>query len=361
MGVLLWILTSIVVQITAQDCGSRETQAFWVLGCAKPIVVERADPIMEPGRPSNHLHSVMGGDAFDFDLDYAQTQTSNCTTCGITMDLSNYWVPTVYYHAENGSFIDVEQVGGINVYYQERMDWQEYCANMTLQPFPKDFRMIAGNFTLRKYDYRKIEQRAIEFICLPANGEQGLPPFHGFPNRTCGGGLQIRIRFPSCWDGVNVDSVDHKSHVAYPSGIDNGECPETHPVRIPSLLYENTWNVMAFDHLRKPGDQPFVLSQGDPTGCGYHGDFLNGWDIDLLERAIRDPKCGDSNAGGRIQRCPTLRPFLQDGVSQKSCKSIPSKVDEQVFGVLSHLPGCNPIQSDPQGARVYSGNCTVLK
>jgi Domain of unknown function (DUF1996) len=25
--------------------------------------------------------------------------------------------------------------------------------------------------------------------------------------------LSFHVRFPSCWDGVNVDSPDHKSHV----------------------------------------------------------------------------------------------------------------------------------------------------
>ncbi|EON65187.1 hypothetical protein W97_04424 [Coniosporium apollinis CBS 100218] len=29
----------------------------------------------------------------------------------------------------------------------------------------------------------------------------------------------------------------------------------------------------------------FVLSNGDPTGYGYHGDFINAWDIDFLQRA----------------------------------------------------------------------------
>ena len=27
--------------------------------------------------------------------------------------------------------------------------------------------------------------------------------------------LSFHVRFPSCWDGVNVDSPDHKSHVRY--------------------------------------------------------------------------------------------------------------------------------------------------
>ncbi|KAH8887849.1 hypothetical protein GQ53DRAFT_271453 [Thozetella sp. PMI_491] len=323
--------------------------AFWVLGCGKPVVVERLDPIVSPGTVSGHVHTVMGGNAFTSNMTYETTQTSQCTTCGVTKDLSNYWVPTVYFQAANGSFVSVEQVGGINIYYQQRIDHTEIRAGKKIHAFPKGFRMLAGNPLLRSYNPHSLEQRAIEFVCLLTNGEKGLPPFPGFPNRTCDGGLQIRIRFPCCWDGQNLDSADHKSHMAYPSMVDNGVCPDTHPVRLISLFYEMTWSVTAFNHLREPGDQPFVFSFGDPTGFGYHGDFVNGWDADLLNDAIYDSSCGDS-AGGRINLCDTFKPYLQDAKIQNECPGITSEVVEQVAGVLPALPGCNPVQNGPQDA-----------
>lgn len=145
--------------------------------------------------------------------------------------------------------------------HRQRIDHTELEANKTIQPFPNDFRMVAGDAKTRNWT-DTLEHRAIEFICLLENGEHGLDPFHGFPNRTCDGGLQIRVRFPCCWDGKNSDSHNHRDHVAYPSMVDNGVCPETHPVRLMSLLYESTWSVKQFDHLWKTGDQPFVLSNG---------------------------------------------------------------------------------------------------
>jgi Domain of unknown function (DUF1996) len=48
----------------------------------------------------------------------------------------------------------------------------------------------------------------------------------------------------SCWDGKNLDSPDHKSHVAYPTAgpasfdTDGGACPTTHPVKIPQVMLE---------------------------------------------------------------------------------------------------------------------------
>lgn len=122
--------------------------------------------------------------------------------------------------------------------------------------------MIAGNPNRRTYNASALEDRAVEYVCLPANGENGTASFGGFPDHTCLGGLQTRVRFPSCWDGENIDSADHRSHVAYPSMVDNGYCGPSHPVRIMALLYEITWAVDRFDHLRTPGDQPFVLSFG---------------------------------------------------------------------------------------------------
>jgi hypothetical protein len=122
--------------------------------------------------------------------------------------------------------------------------------------------MIAGDTNRRTYNSSINEDRAIEYVCIPANGDQGNATTGGFPDHTCLGGLQIRIRFPSCWDGENIDSPDHRSHVAYPSMMDNGICDDAHPVRILALLYETTFAVDHFDALRKPGEQPFVLSSG---------------------------------------------------------------------------------------------------
>lgn len=78
------------------------------------------------------------------------------------------------------------------------------------------------------------------------------------------------IRFPTCWDGVNLDSANHMSHVAYPtSGTfeTGGPCPPTHPVRIPQLFYEVIWDTTKFNDKSlwpEDGSQPFVWSNGDP-------------------------------------------------------------------------------------------------
>lgn len=42
-----------------------------------------------------------------------------------------------------------------------------------------------------------------------------------------------------CWDGVNLDSPDHQSHVyntiTQDGFVNAGKCPSTHPVRMPQV------------------------------------------------------------------------------------------------------------------------------
>ena len=56
------------------------------------------------------------------------------------------------------------------------------------------------------------------------------------------GEMEISISFQECWDGVNLDSPDHKSHVAFRQGeADDAPCPATHPVRLPRLDFFIRW------------------------------------------------------------------------------------------------------------------------
>lgn len=314
-------------------------RSFWRLPCAAPLVTERADPIMNPGTLANHLHTIMGGNAFDFSMSYNDTQTATCSSCAVTKDFSNYWAPTLYYRAENGSFINVEQNGGALIYYLQRSDPLDPEYENGLLAFPAGFRMTAGDRLLRDYT-DTLEQQAISFACL---GTQTAET-HGLPDINCPDGLRAQVFFPSCWDGVNLDSHDHKSHMAYPSVYNAGHCPISHPKRFISIFYEITWNVDAFsDMWYKATSHPFVLSTGDPTGYSYHGDFINGWDVPTLQAAVNNCTAAD----GVIEECPVFS-FFPDNVTS-GCK-LPPSVDEPTIGILSALPGCNPIREGPEPA-----------
>ncbi|KAF6839010.1 wsc domain-containing protein [Colletotrichum plurivorum] len=318
--------------------------AFFILPCSRPVVVERADPIVNPGTLSGHVHTIMGGSGFDFSMTYEQARASVCSTCKVTADLSNYWIPNLYHLGRDGKFTSVPQSGGMLVYYLLRADPKDPEYSRGLLAFPKGFRMLAGDPRLRSFN-NTLEQRAISYVCLGNGG----PQTNGFPNRNCPGGLRVQVMFPSCWDGRNVDSIDHKSHMAYPDRVDNGKCPQSHPKRFATLFYEVIFNINDFKDQWYGDEPPFVLSNGDPTGFGLHGDFLNGWDVDVLQTAIL--KCTDNS--GNIEKCDVFSFF--DDETRKGCR-VPAKVDEQVFGKLDALPGCNTVQPGPENAQ-SQGNC----
>ena len=57
----------------------------------------------------------------------------------------------------------------------------------------------------------------------------------------------LLLRSLRCWDGKNLDSPDHQSHMYNNIEIDDFKnapyCPSTHPVRVPQVTFEATWYV----------------------------------------------------------------------------------------------------------------------
>jgi hypothetical protein len=109
-----------------------------------------------------------------------------------------------------------------------------------------------------------------------------------FPHQ-CPGSMRAQVFFPSCWDGVNLDSSDHKSHMAYPiQNYNGGDCPASHPVHLVSLFYEMFVHVEQFPY----NAGSWVWSFGDNMGLGFHADFQDGWtDKSILQGALDN--CGD--------------------------------------------------------------------
>jgi hypothetical protein len=124
--------------------------AYFVLGGGgMPLVLERRDPILSPGRVSNHVHSVVGGNGFAATMDFAQAQTSTCSTVSPIADKSSYWMPNLYFHdPNNGSFIRVPEQPYHKIYYKYGNGENEYDTD--IEEFPQEFRMIAGNMLYRE-------------------------------------------------------------------------------------------------------------------------------------------------------------------------------------------------------------------
>lgn len=149
--------------------------------------------------------------------------------------------------------------------------------------------------------------------------------------------MRAQVFFPSCWDGQNLDSEDHKSHMAYPIGAYNdGSCPDTHPVHLISLFYELFAPVGDFPY---NGAGTWSFSNGDTNGYRYHGDFQMGWkDSSLLQEFIDN--C--PGAQGNVADCPALAAVM-DTTAASACQFQGQIVNEDIGDVnpIASLPGCN--------------------
>ena len=135
----------------------------------------------------------------------------------------------------------------------------------------------------------------------------------------------------SCWDGKNLDSPDHKSHISYPTGsFEMGSaCPASHPVKIPQVMYEIMFDTRQFNNLAdwpEDGSQPFYWAMGDNTGYGIHGDYLFGWKGDALQRAM-DGHCANDRCAPLQRQADQTAVQCTKGQSVKEdigddCKSI---------------------------------------
>ncbi|PYI07964.1 WSC domain-containing protein [Aspergillus sclerotiicarbonarius CBS 121057] len=333
---------------------SSVSDAFWRLPCRGRSGVARMDPLMAPGKPSDHVHVVHGSGGFSMSATETSLKKANCTSCGVTQDQSAYWVPALYFMHENGDAELVNEVGGMLAYY--------FLNGENVTAFPENFRMIAGDPFLRNFPWpvpdppksewsgnqssqSALRQKALGFNCL--NYDQPAEPSlgrHFLPNKTfldehCTDGVRFELMFPSCWNGKDVDSEDHRSHMAYPSLVMDGDCPEGFETRLVSLFYETIWDTYAFKN--KQGT--FVLANGDPTGYGYHGDFIYGWQTGFLQRAVDE--C--TNLSGRVEDCPIFD--LQSDSEQGQCSfSVPDELkNEDVYFHKGGLPNNVAIQYGP--------------
>ncbi|KAK3936853.1 hypothetical protein QBC46DRAFT_366606 [Diplogelasinospora grovesii] len=307
------------------------------------LVVDRLDPLVNPGSiPSPHLHQIVGGNSFNASMDpttHDLPTISTCTSCTFSEDFSNYWTAVLFFRARNGTFKRVPQFvsefldgrGGITVYYIP-----PYDGKTTVTAFKPGFRMLVGDASLRSQTskYPKVCHR-----CMPASGDNSnvncqKPDSQALPKGFCAGGIRSVITFPTCWDGKNTDSVDHMSHVAYPTSgtFDNGgPCPSTHPVKIPQVMYEVMWDTRPFNNKQlwpEDGSQPFVWSTGDKDGYSQHGDYVFGWKGDSLQRAL-NARCNG-----------TVCSELKTQAAEESMRCTKEQVvKEDIDGWLTSLPG----------------------
>ncbi|KAI0150802.1 hypothetical protein GGR57DRAFT_514065 [Xylariaceae sp. FL1272] len=315
------------------------------------LVVDRIDPLVNPGMQySPHLHQLVGGNSLNMTMDPTthDLASSTCTSCTFAQDKSNYWTAVMFFKAKNGTYKRVPQVGnggpqgdlinngGLDVYY---------IPSGKVTAFAKGFRMLAGNAA--NTDSSKVQKANICHRCWTSTSENqfvGGAPCTGsdtvdIPKSNTCKMIRQTIIFPTCWDGKNLDSPDHQSHVAYSSGsgaTGGGACPSTHPVKLPQIMYELMWNVTSFTNspdFPTDGSNPYIYSM-NLGGSAAHGDYVFGWEGDTLQKAM-DNSCNLNTD------CPKAGITAQTPAQYNAC-TVQQQSPETVDGWIAELPIGSP-------------------
>jgi hypothetical protein len=236
----------------------RQSEAVWSVKCD---LSHRApdDPIVFPAQAGrSHMHDFFGNVSADANSSTA-TLVKAASTClkGIDeVDRAAYWTPSLL----NGNAV-VAAVPG-----EQRIDayYAVLDKRMPVRPMPFGLRMVAGDAKAASPQPLDI----VHYNCLRyPNGGQVTKPSASIPTCPENSYLSAKISFPGCWDGKNLDSPDHKSHMAYPV---RGACPVSHPVGLPSMGIRVRWKTV-----RGVPSSRLSLSSGGQLSL--HADFWNVW------------------------------------------------------------------------------------
>jgi hypothetical protein len=233
------------------------------------------DPIVYPGQPGkSHLHAFFGNTGINANSTATSIATTGNSTCrGGTINRSGYWVPAII-DTRDGTPVRPDS---IIVYYKTGYNGVKPG---DIKSLPQGLRMIAGDSkNSAPYQWGG----PAHFTCLDASGTG--PQTQNIPV-TCATGNWIwaTVRFPQCWDGINLDSPDHKSHMSSPVA---GSCPATHPVAVPEITVNVAYPVTDMSALARWRMASDTYDPSIPAGYSSHADWFNGWKPQIMDAFVQ--------------------------------------------------------------------------
>ncbi len=244
------------------------------------------DPLVYPNQPgAAHHHTFFGNTTTNAKSDlmtFASTGNSTCN--GGIMNRSAYWVPSMIDTKSNAPIVPDG-----SLFYYKTGDFSD-APSATITTPPKGLRMITGNAKATTAD------AAVGlYTCISATGTT-TPWKPNIVNCAVGETMQLHIDFPQCWDGINLDSPDHKSHMSPRENVAGApaRCPSTHPVMIPEITLNINYKITVPNQTvnwRLASDNYATTS---PGGYSTHADWVNGWDEKFMAGIIKN--CLQKNA-----------------------------------------------------------------
>ncbi|MFI9244655.1 DUF1996 domain-containing protein [Streptomyces sp. NPDC053086] len=270
--------------------------------------------IVAPGvsNGAHHFHDYIGNQsntAFASDEDLANADTS-CVDQG---DRSTYYWPVL--RLQNGTQErDAGAPGG----------GTEGNAGQIVTPKQVTLTFVGnprGKVTAMPRLLRIITGDAKAFVNGPGNanaswsctGYEDRQLKDKYPLCPSGSDVVRTFRFQSCWDGRNIDSANHRTHVAF--AAEDGSCPAGFQP-IPQLVQRIVYDVPAPSVADGGRTVPLFAVDSFPEQLHKpvtdHGDFINVFDEDLMREMVdcvnSGRTCGASADDSGATGTPTASP-----------------------------------------------------
>jgi hypothetical protein len=239
------------------------------------------DPIVYPGQAGkSHLHQFYGNTGANANSTYSSLRGGGSSTCMSPLNRSAYWMPAML--DGKGNVVRPDYVA---IYYKRRPISDPIVSDPDNPKYegqavelPNGLKFIFGYDMLSG----KAPTGSLYFNCDGPGATQGHYPTIPAAIATCPAGARIGaiVNAPSCWDGKNLDSPNHRDHVTYASYGSWGyaRCPSTHPYVIPDFTLQAWFTIAPGDDLRQWQLSSDAMRPDLPHGSTFHADFFMAWD-----------------------------------------------------------------------------------
>jgi hypothetical protein len=295
------------------------------------------DPTVYPGKPgASHLHDQTGVNGWNAFSNYGNLRTSgggsgcndvaaydqNPSQSTWSANRTPYWQPALLDGKGNVIVADYT-----SFYYKRRPASDPIVSDPTnpqyqgkAVPLPNGIKFIFGadvnNGTVTNFRYQCTNGPAGVAYEESVSFAEAVSCARSHSDGT----LEVIQSAPDCWDGVNLDSADHRSHVAYATYGDWGyaKCDAQHPYVIPTFTYAAFYTILASDD----GDIHFSSDEMDntkPRGWSFHVDYgpaawdptvLKMWTDNCINKLL---SCSGGDLGNGLQLKGAAVPYYPTG------------------------------------------------
>ncbi|ELS52721.1 putative Secreted protein [Streptomyces viridochromogenes Tue57] len=244
--------------------------------------------IVAPGvdNGAHHTHDYVGNqgnDAFSSDEDLANADTS----CQNQADKSTYYWPVLRLQDGTDEF-DANQAGGgaegnVGKILKASQAEIKFVGSRQgdVVAMPKFLRIITGD---AKAFTNGLANANTSFSCTGFEDRQVTDKYVICPE---GSSVVRTSNFQSCWDGQNIDSANHRTHVAFVQA--DGTCPNGFQA-IPQLQVRLVYDVPAPTVENGQVQNPYAVD-GFPEQLHKpitdHNDFINVMDENLMNQVVQ--------------------------------------------------------------------------